>query len=67
MNFTSKDFAYNGTTGTDGTAQIFTVPVTGTYKLEAWGAEGATDYGLTTAGQGGYSYGNVYITAGQQL
>ena len=48
--------------------QEFKVPVSGTYKLEVWGAQGGgvrthTDYG----GMGGYSYGNVYLTKGQSI
>ena len=45
-----------------GAAQTFTAPYTGTYKLEAWGAQGGANGGL-----GGYTYGNVALTAGSQL
>ena len=69
------DFDYTGT------EQVFTAPVSGTYKLETWGAQG----GNTTSnfnnitiskigGYGGYSLGNVnlnendilYINIGQK-
>ena len=50
--------------------QSYTVPVTGTYKLEVWGAKGGTQTSgegaaCDNGGNGGYSYGNVYLTAGQ--
>ena len=62
--FTSKDFAYTGG------MQYWTVPsgCAGTYKLEVWGAQGGT--GGTepgSAGLGGYSYGNVSLSAGTVL
>ena len=61
--FTSKDFSYTGG------VQSFTVPATGTYKLEVWGAQGG--YGAAAyhsrGGYGGYSYGNISLTKGQQL
>ncbi|GKX28606.1 hypothetical protein SH1V18_10860 [Vallitalea longa] len=43
-----------------GNYQEFTVPVTGTYTLEVWGAQGGGNYG----GKGGYSKGNYYLTKG---
>lgn len=58
--------------GYTGGVQSFTAPASGTYKLEVWGAKGGYqslggssgwDYG----GNGGYSYGNVYLTAGQTI
>ena len=67
--FTSKDFAYTGN------VQSWTVPegCDGTYKLEVWGAQGndstSTDITqvLYAGGNGGYSYGNVYLTGGTTL
>lgn len=53
--------------------QSFTAPVEGIYKLEAWGAQGGTAYKSTDTtvyaegGKGGYSYGNVYLKAGQTI
>jgi hypothetical protein len=48
-----------------GDVQSYTVPLTGTYKLEVWGAQG---YGLdpttnttSCAGYGGYVYGNIVL------
>ena len=55
--FTSKEFSYTGN------VQTFTVPETGTYKLEVWGAQGGSTYG----GKGGYSYGNISLSAGSTL
>jgi hypothetical protein len=51
-----------------GGVQTFTAPVTGTYTLEVWGAQGgggANCYGQ--GGAGGYSKGNVSLTAGQTI
>ena len=46
-----------------GVIQTFTAPVTGTYKLETWGAAG----GGAQAGFGGYSTGNVSLSANEQI
>ena len=54
-----KNFAYTGG------AQTFTVPDTGKYKLEVWGAQGGSNGG--TGGLGGYSYGNISLTTNQVL
>ena len=43
--------------------QTFTVPTTGTYKLEAWGGQG----GGTSGGYGAYSTGVVNLTVGDIL
>ncbi len=55
------NFAYTGN------YQTFTAPVTGTYKLEVWGAQGGniTSYYPIEGGRGGYSTGNISLTAGQ--
>ena len=44
-----------------GNVQTYTVPITGIYKLEVWGAQGSG------GGYGGYSYGNLAITQNNQL
>lgn len=44
----------------------FTAPISGTYKLEVWGAQGA-DSSNATGGYGGYSYGNMQLTKGTTL
>ena len=65
------DFDYTGA------EQTFTAPVSGTYRLETWGAQGGTFQILETilsGGYGGYSSGNIslekenklYITVGSQ-
>ena len=46
-----------------GNSQTFTVPISGTYKLEVWGAQGATEYG----GKGGYATGTITLNANQIL
>ena len=47
----TQDFSYTGN------VQSYTVPFTGTYKLEVWGAQG----GYYGGGYGGYSYGNIKL------
>ena len=48
-----------------GGIQTFTAPITGTYKLEVWGAAGGDTQ--VPGGYGGYSVGNVYLPAGRQV
>lgn len=63
-----KDYDYTGD------IQEFTAPVSGYYKLEAWGAQGGDanqedkpEIGYLKGGKGGYSYGTVYLTEGQKV
>ena len=51
----SVDFDYTGT------EQVFTAPVSGTYKLETWGAQGGDASETYRGGYGGYSYGSTYL------
>ena len=49
-----------------GSEQVFTVPKTGTYKIETWGAQGGNAYDSVSAttisgGYGGYSVGNIIL------
>ncbi|MBR3762635.1 MAG: InlB B-repeat-containing protein [Lachnospiraceae bacterium] len=55
--------------GYTGGVQSFTAPVTGTYQLEVWGAQGgnAGFYEYANGGLGGYSKGNVSLSAGQTI
>lgn len=54
-----------------GKVQEFTVPISGYYRLEAWGASGgAGTYDIlkgSHGGQGGYTAGTVYLNAGTKL
>jgi hypothetical protein len=52
-----------------GNVQTYTVPLTGTYKIECWGAQGfgAWQGGNITDGYGGYSYGDIKLRSGQML
>mgnify|MGYP004466706385 CR=1 FL=1 len=43
-----------------GDEQTFTAPVSGTYKLEIWGAQGG-DWDSLEGGNGGYSVGNIKL------
>ena len=53
LSYQPRDFAYTGT------VQTYTAPVTGTYKLEVWGAEGSV--------KGGYSSGTITLSAGKTV
>lgn len=44
-----------------GAEQPFTVPKTGTYKLEVWGAQGGSYNETYFGGYGGYSVGNISL------
>ena len=53
-----------------GGEQTFTVPTTGTYKLETWGAQGTSNPGTsnkTIGGYGGYSEGKINLNANSNL
>ena len=56
----TKDFAYTGD------VQAYTIPVTGTYRLELWGASGG-DIGPYKGGLGGYTSGYIHLQEGQVL
>ena len=58
----TQSFNYDYTGG----EQIFTVPKTGTYKIETWGAQGGGDE-TYKGGYGGYSSGNVYLQKSQNI
>ncbi len=48
-------------------AYDFTVPFTGTYLLEVWGARGSSDTYAIYGGQGGYASGRLMLNAGETL
>ena len=56
-----------------GEEQVFTVPHTGYYKLEAWGAQGGTAYstyqtiGYSYGGLGAYTSGTIYLEEGEKI
>ena len=56
-------------TGPTGDIQHWTVPQTGTYTIEAYGAEGGADVsdGLYFGGKGAKMQGDVYLTAGDVI
>ena len=64
-------YFYSGQTVFDfdytGGEQTFTVPVSGTYKLETWGAQGATDSEIYYGGYGGYSTGIINLVKNENL
>lgn len=57
----NKDFAYKGA------KEVYTVPYTGFYYLDAYGAQGGGKVGSYAGGRGGNSSGIFYLTAGEQL
>ena len=50
-----------------GSEQTYTVPKTGKYKLEVWGAQGATDTTDKMGGLGGYSRGTISLQKNQKI
>ena len=56
-----KNFAYTGA------QQTFTVPDTGKYKLEVWGAQGGYGWPGVEGGYGGYAVGNITLNANTTL
>ena len=50
-----------------GGEQTFTVPTTGTYKLEIWGAQGGSINETYYGGYGAYSFGNIKISQNNKL
>lgn len=57
----SIDYDYSGHVDT------FIAPKTGTYKLEVWGAQGGQANADVHGGYGGYSVGDISLTAGDTL
>ena len=57
------DYSYTGS------YQTFEVPVTGLYKIEAWGAQGGKGYLYTqpTPGKGAYTSGNIKLEVGEKI
>ena len=60
-----ESIGYNGPTKWDydytGGEQTFVAPITGTYKLEVWGAQGGSYSNLYRGGYGGYSNGIISL------
>nr|MCR4580971.1 hypothetical protein [Bacilli bacterium] len=49
-----------------GDEQVFNVPISGTYEIEAWGAQGGSLSGYH-GGYGGYATGSIYLIANEKL
>uniref|UniRef100_A0A6C0F6V5 Peptidase S74 domain-containing protein n=1 Tax=viral metagenome TaxID=1070528 RepID=A0A6C0F6V5_9ZZZZ len=47
--------------------QLWTVPKTGTYKIEAWGAKGGDGYTTNVGGNGAKVYGNFSLVEGEKI
>jgi hypothetical protein len=64
----SCSFSYNGTNGSDGSAQTFVVPAGITrVTIEAWGAQGRDGFGFGSGGTGGHARGTFVVTPGSTL
>ena len=50
-----------------GSEQTFTAPVSGTYKLETWGAKGVDNGNGLIGGLGGYASGNINLNEAKNL
>ncbi len=50
-----------------GDNQSFTVPCTGTYKIELWGASGYEASSLYPSGKGGYTTGDIILSKNKNL
>ncbi|MDR2490797.1 MAG: cadherin-like beta sandwich domain-containing protein [Spirochaetaceae bacterium] len=53
--------------GTTGSAQTFVAPVTGSYKIECWGAQGGSVPNGGNGGNGGYSKGTIMLVQNDTL
>ena len=56
-----KDFTYTGS------PQTYTVPKTGKYKIELWGAQGGSNNSKDYGGPGGYTKGEINLNKGDTL
>lgn len=50
-----------------GDKQVWTVPESGIYKLEAWGAQGGSRNDSTQGGKGGFAAGEIYLEKGEEI
>ena len=57
----SIDFDYTGT------EQVFVVPVSGTYKIETWGASGGQHTNSAKQAHGGYAGGQIFLNSATRL
>jgi prepilin-type N-terminal cleavage/methylation domain-containing protein len=67
---TPVNLTFNATsTGSTGTIQTWTVPATGTYTIEAWGAQGGIPLGVSDSnrGLGAKMQGDFALTSGQVI
>ena len=55
------DFSYTGS------AQEFTAPYYGSYKIELWGAQGGYRGAITNGGYGGYTTATIHMTPNDKL
>lgn len=63
-----KEFVYNQ--GSKGEPELYTIPNSGKYKIEAYGAQGGGAGDLSKAshgGYGGYSFGFTHFNRGDQI
>ena len=64
-------YFYSGQTVFDydytGAEQTFTAPVSGTYKVELWGAQGGNNGNGLIGGLGGYVSGNINVSQNEKM
>ena len=67
INKNTFNYYYSGNGIFNGRYQIFEVPKSGTYKIEAWGAAGGTINSSGVGGKGAYTYGEIKLNKGTKL
>lgn len=67
LNDADSKYKYASASVDNESMKIFTVPTTGKYKIELWGANGGDDDTYGKGGKGGYITGQINLTQGQNL
>ena len=67
VTFTEGESSQGTETYSTAGSTTFTVPATGEYYLQVWGAQGGYRSSATYSGLGGYSYGTVTLNKGDVL
>jgi uncharacterized repeat protein (TIGR02543 family) len=58
---------YSYTLNATGSAQNWSAPYNGVYKIELWGAQGGNGAPSGTGGKGGYTYGNIRLNKNDSI
>ena len=62
-----NNFKLNGEFAYKGSEEVFTVALSGTYKIEVWGAQGGNAFSDYKGGYGGYSVGYIDLKKDDKL